>query len=50
MSKKKPMKMKMKAKKVDDFSVNDKGQSKAMNIDEKNPKLAKCAERKVRAR
>jgi len=35
---------------VDDFSINDKGQSRAMNLDDKNPKLAKLAERKVRAR
>ena len=47
MNKKKPMKKKSSVRKVDDFSAQDKGQSKAMNIDEKNPKLAKIAERKV---
>lgn len=54
MKKKKAMKSKMnkpkRGKLVDDFSLNDKGQSYSMNLDEKNPKLAKCAERKVRAR
>ena len=51
MSKKKAMKRKPKmVKEVNDFRPNDKGQSRAMNIEEKNPKLAKCAERKVRAR
>jgi hypothetical protein len=49
MPKKKSMKKKM-PKKVDDLSIGNKMQSKAMNLDEKNPKLAKCAERKVKAR
>lgn len=47
--KKKPM-MKKKGRQVNDFSIQDRGQSKAMDIDEKNPKLAKFVSKKARAR
>ena len=48
MKKKKSM-MKKKVRKVDDFSVGDRNQSRAMDLDEKNPKLAKFVSKKARA-
>ena len=50
MPKKKVMKMEAKAKKVDDFSANDKGQSIAQNLQESNPKLSKFVGKKVKSR
>ena len=50
MHKKKPMMKKKKGRQVNDFSIQDRGQSKAMDIDEKSPKLAKFVAKKARAR
>ncbi len=50
MPKKNSMKKKSKYKEVDDISCGNRAQSKAMNLDEKNTKLAKFAEKKVKAR
>lgn len=49
---KSPMKkavVKSKVKKVDDLSYGDKIQSKAMDLDNKNPKLAMLASKKIKA-
>lgn len=49
MKKAKSMKKKKRVKQVDDFSSNDRGQTKAMELDDGNRKLAKFANKKARA-